>query len=113
MAMAYVLKIRFASAPDRTCFGFQRVVLNSDIRDDSEFCEKKISIGYILYMNNTFCRRIYCLIARLNVKRQLTRKSLRYNILCIQLFRGAICKWAPKLIMVNRLHLLLTYLFDA
>lgn len=58
MAMAYVLKIRFASVPaDRTCFRFQQEVLNSDIRDDSEFGERNLALGSS-YMNNVFCRRI-------------------------------------------------------
>lgn len=51
MAMAYVLRIRFAPVPDRTCFRFQfqQEALNSDIRDDSELYGKKYNeiAGYI------------------------------------------------------------------
>jgi len=81
MAMACVLKIRFASVLDRTCFRFQRDVLNSDIRDDSEFREKKISIGYILHEPRVLSS--YIVLLRLNVVRQLTRRSLYELIVMI------------------------------
>lgn len=60
MAMAYVLRIRFAPVPDRTCFRFQfqQEALNSDIRDDSELYGKNIMKLVTFNMSNVF----YCSI---------------------------------------------------
>jgi len=63
--------------------------------------KKKLASG-TFYTNKMFCRRIYCLIVFECWKTTDKEVVMSYDItFCVRLIRGAICKWAPKLITVN------------